>query len=106
VGLARAAGDEGYLRLLESSLERVMAGFQPELVIFLAGADPFAGDQLGDLALTKRGLAERDRLVFEAARDRGAAVAVVLAGGYAAKTEDVVGIHVETARRMKVAFGV
>ena len=72
----------------------------PDLVVYLAGADPFEGDQLGGLQLTKAGLAERDRLVLAAARGAGVPIATVLAGGYAADVADTVDIHVTTIRAM------
>jgi acetoin utilization deacetylase AcuC-like enzyme len=76
------------------------------LVLYLAGADPFVEDQLGGLALTKSGLEERDRMVMERCTASGAAVAVVLAGGYARREEDTVAIHrktVEVARDVWLA---
>ena len=69
-----------------------------DLAIYLAGADPFAGDRLGRLAMSRRGLARRDRLVLTACRRAGLAVAVVMAGGYAPAVEDVVVIHLATVR--------
>ena len=69
-------------------------------VASVAGADPFEGDRLGGLALTKQGLAERDRLVVFAARASGVPIVTVLAGGYAADVADTVDIHVATIRAM------
>jgi acetoin utilization deacetylase AcuC-like enzyme len=71
--------------------------FQPELVVYAAGADPFYADQLGGLSLTFDGLEERDRLVIWTARTRGIPVAIVLAGGYAESVEDTITIHANTA---------
>jgi acetoin utilization deacetylase AcuC-like enzyme len=68
----------------------------PELIVYVAGADPFRNDRLGGLALTFAGLRARDRMVFSAARDRRVPVVVVLAGGYAVDVEDTVEIHVGT----------
>ena len=73
-----------------------LSAAQPQLVIFLAGADPFEGDRLGRLKISKRGLAERDRLVLELCRDAGVAVAIAMAGGYARRIEDCVDIHFTT----------
>src|SRR5439155_14561484 len=70
IGLEDGAGDERYLDALEAALPRVFAS-GPEIVIYLAGADPFEGDRLGGLKLTKAGLAARDRLVFDAAHRAG-----------------------------------
>jgi acetoin utilization deacetylase AcuC-like enzyme len=95
VGLPDATGDRDYLDRLSEALPRALA-IRPQLVFYLAGADPFMRDRLGGLALTFEGLRARDRQVFEAARAAGAAVAVVLAGGYAADVEDTVDVHVGT----------
>src|SRR5204862_469832 len=69
---------------------------RPEIRVYLAGADPFEGDRLGGLTLTKAGLAARDRLVFDAARAAAVPVVTVLAGGYAANVNDTVDIHAAT----------
>lgn len=98
VGLADGIGDAEYLRVLGEGLDHVARAARPELVVYLAGADPFREDQLGGLALTKEGLRDRDRAVFEAARRARAGVAVVLAGGYARRVEDTVEIHATTVR--------
>jgi len=65
-------------------------------VFYLAGADPYEDDQLGGLRLTKAGLLQRDRMVFEAARAAGVPLVVTLAGGYARRVEDTVAIHAAT----------
>lgn len=95
IGLGDATGDRDYLNRLREALPRVMAS-APQLVVYLAGADPFERDRLGGLSLTFEGLRRRDRMVFESARDAGAPVAVVLAGGYAEDVEDTVEVHVGT----------
>jgi acetoin utilization deacetylase AcuC-like enzyme len=95
VGLEDGARDERYLDALAAALPRVIES-RPEIVIYLAGADPFEGDRLGGLKLTKAGLAARDRLVIDAARGAGVPIATVLAGGYAANVEDTVDIHTAT----------
>jgi acetoin utilization deacetylase AcuC-like enzyme len=96
IGLRDRTGDEEYLELLESSLATVLDGHRPDLVLYLAGADPYEDDQLGGLALTKDGLRRRDRMVFETARTADVPVAVVLAGGYALRLDDTVAIHAAT----------
>jgi acetoin utilization deacetylase AcuC-like enzyme len=96
IELPDGTGDEDYLARLESHLVRAFDEFEPDLVFYLAGADPYREDQLGGLGLTLDGLRRRDRMVFEAARRRGAPVAVALAGGYARRVEDTVRIHVNT----------
>lgn len=98
VELEDGAGDEEYLDRLEAAGRKGMSEFHPELVMYVAGADPYREDQLGGLSLSIEGLKARDRLVFGLAREHGAAVAVTLAGGYADKVEDTVTIHVNTAK--------
>ena len=99
IGLDDGAGDERYLAALADALPRVLA-HGPELIVYLAGADPYSGDRLGGLALTKAGLVARDRLVFDAARASGVPVVTALAGGYAANVADTVDIHVATIDAM------
>ena len=69
---------------------------RPDLVLYIAGADPFEGDRLGRLAVTKQGLLERDRLVLEAARRAGVPVGIVCGGGYCESIESIVDIHAAT----------
>ena len=104
IGLEDGARDEQYLDALAGALPRVFAS-RPELVIYLAGADPFERDRLGGLKLTKTGLAARDRLVFETARAEGVPIATVLAGGYAEDVNDTVDIHVATIEAMLARIG-
>jgi acetoin utilization deacetylase AcuC-like enzyme len=94
------AGDDEYLEELAHALPRVFA-WRPQLLFFLAGADPYLDDQLGGLRLTPAGLRARDRMVLEAAQAAGAPVAITLAGGYARRVEDTVNIHVATAEEAK-----
>jgi acetoin utilization deacetylase AcuC-like enzyme len=98
VGLWAGDGDEVYLRELRARLPKLYDDFGPGLVVYLAGADPYEGDQLGGLRLTQDGLKERDRVVIEGARQRRIPLAVVLAGGYALDIEDTVAIHLNTIR--------
>ena len=95
VGLDDGTGDEEYLAALAGALPTVLA-HAPELLVYVAGADPFEGDALGGLKLTKAGLAARDRMVIGTARHAGVPVAVVLAGGYAHDIGDIVDIHAAT----------
>jgi acetoin utilization deacetylase AcuC-like enzyme len=99
VGLPDGLGDGPYLDALASNLGAILSSQRPGLVIYLAGADPYREDQLGGLRLTSNGLSRRDAFVIGAARDAGAAVAVVLAGGYAFRQDDTVSIHTETVRQ-------
>jgi acetoin utilization deacetylase AcuC-like enzyme len=98
IDLEDAVGDAEYLEKLGEGLGRAMREFRPELVMYVAGADPYGEDQLGGLSLTIEGLKARDRLVFEAAKGNHAAVTVTLAGGYARRVEDTVTIHANTAK--------
>jgi acetoin utilization deacetylase AcuC-like enzyme len=103
VGLWSGDGDENYLAELGAHIPRIYEEFHPDLVVYLAGADPFEGDQLGGLFLTKAGLKARDKLVLVEARSRRIPVAVLLAGGYAADIRDTVDIHLNTIRAARVA---
>jgi len=96
--LPDGTGDAGFLTALERGLEVSLEAADADLAIYLAGADPFEGDRLGRLAVTKEGLAERDRIVLESCRDRGIPVAVTMAGGYALNVEDTVDVHFQSIR--------
>lgn len=98
INLRDGVGDDEYLKALEKGLNRALAEFQPELLFYVAGADPYREDQLGGLKLTIEGLEKRDRLVYEKARAKNIPVVVTLAGGYAHKVEDTVQIHTNTIR--------
>jgi len=104
VGLEDGAGDAEYLSLLERHLPQLVARHRPDLVFYLAGADPYRFDQLGGLGLSLEGLRRRDELVFEQATSAGVAVAVCLAGGYAVRTDDTVEIHCNTVRAAREAL--
>jgi acetoin utilization deacetylase AcuC-like enzyme len=93
--------DEEYLAALEEGLDKSLADFQPDLLFYLAGADPYREDQLGGIKLSLEGLARRDRMVFEKARAKKIPVAVTLAGGYARHVEHTIRIHTETVRIAK-----
>jgi acetoin utilization deacetylase AcuC-like enzyme len=96
IELPDGAGDTDYLAALEQGVCHALSAAQPDLAIYLAGADPYAGDRLGRLALTKEGLRARDRKVFELCRAASVPVAVVMAGGYSADIADTVDIHFST----------
>jgi len=98
IHLPDGSGDESYLHLLRQNLHHALSEFSPDLIFYLAGADPYCEDQLGGLSLTKAGLRERDRVVMSFARERNIPVAVTLAGGYARRLEDTIDIHVGTVR--------
>jgi acetoin utilization deacetylase AcuC-like enzyme len=99
IGLEDGADDGRYLTALAGALPRVAAS-DPELIVYVAGADPFEGDRLGGLAVSKAGLVERDRLVIAASREKGIPLVTVLAGGYAVDVRDTVDIHVSTIEAM------
>jgi acetoin utilization deacetylase AcuC-like enzyme len=96
VPLADGTDDEEYLEALETALDAAFANFRPQLIAYVAGADPYVEDKLGGLALTIDGLKRRDRMVFRAAQLAGAPVFSVYGGGYAMRVEDTVTIHTNT----------
>jgi len=101
IHLADGTGDADYLNRLGNGCRAALTMFRPELIVYVAGADPYYLDQLGGLSLTFEGLMERDRLVIHSARTKGIPVAIVLAGGYAESVEDTVTIHANTAKVAK-----
>jgi acetoin utilization deacetylase AcuC-like enzyme len=101
INLHDGVGDEEYLRELTQGLDRALVEFRPDLIFYVAGADPYRDDQLGGLKLSLEGLEKRDRLVFEKASGRNIPVAVTLAGGYARQLEDTIQIHSNTIRVAK-----
>jgi len=104
VELPDGAGDADYLPQLERGLYRALSAAQPDLVIYLAGADPHEGDRLGRLKLTGAGLEARDRFVFETCAAAALPVAVAMAGGYGRRIEDTVNVHFNTVRLAREIF--
>ena len=100
IGVADRMADAEYLTRLRGALPRVPES-APDIVFYLAGADPFEDDQLGGLALTKSGLSARDRLVLDTCVDADVPVVITLAGGYARNVEDTVAIHRATIEQAK-----
>lgn len=96
IAVEDGTGDDDYLRLLAAALDESFDRGRPDLVLYIAGADPYEGDRLGRLKLTKQGLADRDRMVLAAARQAGAPVAIVCGGGYCTDLEAIVDIHAAT----------
>jgi acetoin utilization deacetylase AcuC-like enzyme len=96
--LPDGTADQRYLAALDRLLPQALARSRPELCFYLAGADPYAGDRLGRLALTKQGLAARDTLVRDTLARAGVPVCVTLAGGYAEPIQDTVNINLTTLR--------
>ena len=104
IGLPDATGDAAYLERLGGALRPVFEHL-PDVVFYLAGADPYEDDQLGGLSLTKTGLRQRDRMVLQAARHAGVPVVVLLAGGYARRFDDTVDIHFATVEEAAKVSG-
>lgn len=104
VEFADGTGDAEYLDALEQHLTVVLGQHRPDIVFYLAGADPFEGDRLGRLKLTADGLRARDALVLGRCRAHGLPVAISMAGGYAPEVEDIIAIHASTFR-VAVALG-
>jgi acetoin utilization deacetylase AcuC-like enzyme len=105
VHLEDGVGDEEYLHRLDRAVEMALSRFDPQLLMYVAGADPYKEDQLGGLALTIDGLMERDKLVFGIAGHRKIPICVSLAGGYARRIEDTVTIHANTAKCLAGGVG-
>ena len=105
LNLPDGLGDGEYLAALGDALSLGLGKFQPELICYLAGADPYCEDQLGGLSLTIEGLKQRDALVFQIAKAERIPVMVTLAGGYALKLEDTITIHCNTVIAAKEVFG-
>ena len=104
VDLPDGIGDDDYLAWLDNALSSGLRQFEPDLLCYVAGADPYKDDQLGGLELTIDGLKKRDRLVFQVARARNIPVMVTYAGGYAKNIEDTVTIHSNTVIAAKEVF--
>jgi acetoin utilization deacetylase AcuC-like enzyme len=105
IGLDEETGDDIYVEQLQRVVSRILAQHKPELVVYVAGADPFKYDQLGALRLTKRGLAFRDRIIIEGCYKRGIPMVSVTAGGYALDASDTAEIHTNTARECLRVLG-
>jgi acetoin utilization deacetylase AcuC-like enzyme len=97
-------GDRDYLRFLKRLFAGALRGFRPDLLVYVAGSDPYGEDKLGGLALTLDGLRDRDELVFRLAREAGVPAAITLAGGYALLLQDTVTIHANTIRAAAAAY--
>ncbi|MEO7361992.1 MAG: histone deacetylase [Gemmatimonadaceae bacterium] len=101
VELADGCGDDTYLSLLAEHLPRVVRDARPDLVMYLAGADPHEGDRLGRLSLSFDGLLRRDWMVLECCREVGIPVCVMIAGGYGRDVNDTVQVHLNTVRTLR-----
>lgn len=96
--------DDDYLALLSANLDELFRLSRPDLVFYLAGADPYEGDRLGKLKLTANGLLRRDRMVLQACRRHEIGVMVAMAGGYAVPIEETVAIQAATVREAVKLF--
>jgi len=105
IGLPDGADDAAYLAELKKHVPAVLDRARPDLVLYLAGADPYEHDLLGGLCVSMEGLRRRDALVLEACAARGTPAVVLLAGGYAARTEDTVQIHCSTVEVVRELRG-
>jgi len=104
VDLPDGTGDDDYLAWLDNALSSGLRQFEPDLICYIAGADPYREDQLGGLDLSIEGLKKRDELVFQVAKARGIPIMVTYAGGYARDVEDTVTIHSNTVVAAKEVF--
>ncbi|MBL7156922.1 MAG: histone deacetylase [Candidatus Omnitrophica bacterium] len=98
IGLADRAKDKEYLGHLEKNIPKIISDFKPELLMYVAGADPYEHDQIGNLALTIDGLKKRDSFIYTQGKNYQVPVSVVLAGGYAVRQEDMVQIQFNTIK--------
>ncbi len=98
IGLDDYATDKMYLDKLHKHFPEIISDFKPQLLLYVAGADPYKNDQIGNLSLTIDGLRKRDEFIFETARNFSVPIAVVLAGGYALDVRDTVTIHFNTVK--------
>ncbi len=105
VNLPDGVGDDAYLSILEEHLREAFSDFAPQIIFYVAGADPYREDQLGGLALTMEGLGRRDALVMDYARRHKCPLVITLAGGYARRVQDTVAIHVGTILAARDAAG-
>lgn len=104
VNLPDRTMDAEYLAWLDNALSSGLRQFEPDLLCYLAGADPYKEDQLGGLSLTIDGLKQRDELVFQICKSRNIPVMVTYAGGYARRLEDTINIHCNTVQAAKEVF--
>jgi acetoin utilization deacetylase AcuC-like enzyme len=105
IALPDGAGDDVFIAAVQKGIAQALQLAQADLAIYIAGADPYIDDRLGRLAVTKDGLARRDRLVFEMVRQAGLPLALVMGGGYARQIDDTVDIHLQTYRIARELWG-
>lgn len=105
IGLRDRTKDKEYLKALEEHIPKIISDFKPDLIMYVAGADPYEHDQIGNLALTMEGLEKRDLFIYEQAKNYQIPLVVVLAGGYAIRQEDTVRIHFNTIKEAVETLG-
>lgn len=105
IALDPGTADDQYLDTLERRLMPLLRELGPDLILYQAGVDVMKGDRLGSLALSKAGIRERDRMVFEGAQSQGIPIGVTLGGGYADRLADIVNAHVSTIRQAVERLG-
>jgi len=98
IALPDGTADDEYMQALEHGARQALALSKPDLVVYIAGADPFGDDRLGRLALTKEGLALRDAFVLRLCREASLPIAIVMGGGYSRRVHDTVDIHFRTVQ--------
>jgi acetoin utilization deacetylase AcuC-like enzyme len=103
IGLPNGTEDAAYIDVIRGTLPEAIRRANADVAIYIAGADPFVGDRLGKLALTKAGIAARDRYVFETCHAAGLPVGVAMGGGYAPDVNDIVDVHLGTIREAAAA---
>ena len=107
IGLPDETGDDSYLAALHQGLEILGTRFKPDLIIYLAGADPHEGDRLGKLSVSKDGMRLRDECIFQYGLDRQIPIAFSMAGGYGREIQSTIDIHfqtIQTALRYQQRF--
>ena len=105
IGLEFFTDDKTYLEHLRSTIPDIAECVKPELIIYVAGADPFEYDQLGNLTLSKKGLSERDMVIFGLAQEKNIPLVSLLAGGYAVNVNDTIDIHFRMCMNAVQVFG-
>ncbi len=98
LNLPNGVGDDEYLAILDAHVPQILDEFQPDLVFYQAGVDPFEGDRLGKLKLTIEGLKQRDEFVISSCRARRIPVVTTMGGGYAKEIDNTVEAHCNTVR--------
>lgn len=104
IGLDNFVGDEEYLSKLEYAVNKILDQTRYDILVYVAGADPYEEDMLGSLKLTKNGLIKRDKIVFDKAKEKNTPVVVLPAGGYSKNKMDVVEIHFNTFKLLMEYF--